>query len=292
MNKPKRCFMSTEIVKQAILNDMPPEVAASLDLSSLETEEDHIDRLNYFKNAIKRTELYRTAFMFALGDLCNRMERRFAIEVGNYADIDELGFSPKTLYQVAYVARRFEPSRRNFALSFEHHRVIAPAPPEKQDLFLKQAQEEQLSTAELRRRYAMDKKGEKDIIVKSFSGLNEESILAWGNDIFLSTIKSTVDRLTDNRQIDEILAKAARYLAIHANEKSITQTVARNTFYQFYLEEKRRPTLSELFERCKDKLPNISRQENLYRQIHDANWSFFLLKEHVRKFNEKHNAND
>jgi hypothetical protein len=57
----------------------------------------------------------------------------------------------QTLRNYAWVARRFEPSRRRDALSFQHHAEVASLPDADQDLWLERAQRLRWSRNELRR---------------------------------------------------------------------------------------------------------------------------------------------
>jgi hypothetical protein len=52
---------------------------------------------------------------------------------------------------IASVCRAFESSRRREVLSFTHHREVAALPPEQADRLLTRAEDERLSTRELRR---------------------------------------------------------------------------------------------------------------------------------------------
>jgi hypothetical protein len=50
------------------------------------------------------------------------------------------GYDAQSLMNMAYVASRFEPSRRRPALSFSHHAELAGLPPEDQELWLDRAE--------------------------------------------------------------------------------------------------------------------------------------------------------
>jgi hypothetical protein len=58
----------------------------------------------------------------------------------------------QTLRNYAWIARRFEASRRRDALSFQHHAEVAALPHADQDLWLERAQRMRWSRNELRRR--------------------------------------------------------------------------------------------------------------------------------------------
>ena len=60
------------------------------------------------------------------------------------------GYDKQTLMNMAYVASRFETSRRRESLSFSHHAELAPLPQLEQDSWLQRAEEEHLSVRTLR----------------------------------------------------------------------------------------------------------------------------------------------
>jgi hypothetical protein len=64
----------------------------------------------------------------------------------------------KTLRNYAWVARKFAPSRRHDALSFQHHAEVAGLPEQEQDAWLDRAEQEGWSVAALRR-YLRDHRG-------------------------------------------------------------------------------------------------------------------------------------
>jgi hypothetical protein len=73
----------------------------------------------------------------------------------NYADryqlaIQSAGLSYQTLRNYAWVARRFEMTRRHAKLSFKHHAEVASLPVEVQDRLLDQAESEEWTTKRLR----------------------------------------------------------------------------------------------------------------------------------------------
>jgi N6-adenosine-specific RNA methylase IME4 len=68
-----------------------------------------------------------------------------------YDDIaEELGYETKALRNIKYVADNIDLSLRKDNLSFSHHTEVASLTPEKQELFLNKAVEENLSVRELR----------------------------------------------------------------------------------------------------------------------------------------------
>jgi hypothetical protein len=60
------------------------------------------------------------------------------------------GYDLQTLRNMAFVAGRFEPSRRRDALSFSHHAELAGLPPDEQELWLDRAEASALSLRCLR----------------------------------------------------------------------------------------------------------------------------------------------
>ena len=87
-------------------------------------------------------------YQFDLGDWLNDGEN-FLGEESRYMRGAELTHkSPAVLRDFAYVARSCR--YRNDALGWHHHKAVAPLPPEKQKEFLKQAQAQRESVAELR----------------------------------------------------------------------------------------------------------------------------------------------
>jgi CYTH domain-containing protein len=60
------------------------------------------------------------------------------------------GYDIQTLKNMAYVASRFDPSRRRDELSWSHHAEVAALPPEEQDRWLSRVQADHLSVKDLR----------------------------------------------------------------------------------------------------------------------------------------------
>ena len=71
--------------------------------------------------------------------------------------IEQAGLEYQTLRNYAWVARRFESSRRREALSFQHHAEVASLPEPEQDLWLQRADAAQWSKTELRRRISAER---------------------------------------------------------------------------------------------------------------------------------------
>jgi hypothetical protein len=65
--------------------------------------------------------------------------------------VEIVGLNYQTLRNYAWVARRFDLSRRRDNLSFQHHMEVAKLPPAEQDRWLDLAAEHRWTTSELRR---------------------------------------------------------------------------------------------------------------------------------------------
>jgi hypothetical protein len=72
------------------------------------------------------------------------------------AALDATHLDYQTLRNYAWVARRFEPSRRREALSFQHHAEVAGLPEADQDLWLERAERLKWSRSYLRRQLKAD----------------------------------------------------------------------------------------------------------------------------------------
>jgi hypothetical protein len=62
-----------------------------------------------------------------------------------------VGLDYQTLRNYAWIARKFEPSRRRSGLPFQHHAEVAALPPAEQDRWLDRAERENWSRTALRR---------------------------------------------------------------------------------------------------------------------------------------------
>ena len=69
--------------------------------------------------------------------------------------LQETNLDYQTLRNYAWVAGRFDPSRRRDRLSFQHHSELASLPEPDQDLWLRRAETEHWSRNELRRRLSL-----------------------------------------------------------------------------------------------------------------------------------------
>ena len=99
---------------------------------------------------------------FWIGDCLAYRQQKW----GMYDDIaEETGMEVRTLREYKMVAENIKSGARAPELSYTHHREVASLPPEKQELFLNKAVEENLSVRELREEIRRDK------VEKSFSEL-------------------------------------------------------------------------------------------------------------------------
>jgi hypothetical protein len=88
------------------------------------------------------------AIQWWIGDMVNWGEERFGERFAQ--GVEALGLAPHTVGNYAWVARAVPVTRRQAALSFEHHAVVAALPPEVQVGWLIVAMNKDLSTRELR----------------------------------------------------------------------------------------------------------------------------------------------
>lgn len=65
--------------------------------------------------------------------------------------VEAVGLDYQTLRNYAWIARKFEPSRRRPGLPFQHHAEVAALPPAEQDRWLDRAERESWSRTTLRR---------------------------------------------------------------------------------------------------------------------------------------------
>jgi hypothetical protein len=83
-----------------------------------------------------------------IGDWVRYGNARYGDRYGAAARVT--GYDQHSLRNMAYVAGRFEVSRRRAALSFSHHAELAALPAEEQELWLDRAESEDLSLRSLR----------------------------------------------------------------------------------------------------------------------------------------------
>jgi hypothetical protein len=77
--------------------------------------------------------------------------------------IDAVGLDYQTVRNYAWVARRFEMSRRRDTLSFQHHAEVASLPPEEQDHWLDRAEDRGWSRNRLRQEIRDSRRAESGI---------------------------------------------------------------------------------------------------------------------------------
>jgi hypothetical protein len=86
------------------------------------------------------------------------------------------GYDAQTLMNMAYVASRFDESRRRGKLSWSHHAEIAAMEPDEQDRWLERAEADRLSVRCLResiRRERLRKKAEEEAAERESSALDD-----------------------------------------------------------------------------------------------------------------------
>jgi hypothetical protein len=86
------------------------------------------------------------------------------------------GYDSQTLMNMAYVASRFDESRRRGKLSWSHHAEIAAMEPDEQDYWLEQAESDRLSVRCLRegvRRERLRKRAEEEAAERESSATSE-----------------------------------------------------------------------------------------------------------------------
>ncbi len=96
-----------------------------------------------------------SASAWALGDWLLFGQRSFGQRYR--AALQETNLDYQTLRNYAWVARRFDPSRRRVCLSFQHHAELASMPEPEQELWLQRAETEHWSRNELRRRLSLQR---------------------------------------------------------------------------------------------------------------------------------------
>lgn len=94
-----------------------------------------------------------SASAWALGDWLLFGQRTFGRRYR--VALQETNLDYQTLRNYAWVAGRFEPSRRRDGLSFQHHAEVASMTEPEQELWLRRAESEHWSRNELRRRLSM-----------------------------------------------------------------------------------------------------------------------------------------
>ncbi|TRZ80526.1 hypothetical protein D4R86_04200 [bacterium] len=106
--------------------------------------------MDVFK-ALKQVE---GCVQFWIGDCLAYRQQKW----GMYDDIaEETGYDKTTLRHIKNITENIESGRRQPLLSFSHHSEVASLTPEKQELFLNKAIEENLSVRDLRREIHKEK---------------------------------------------------------------------------------------------------------------------------------------
>lgn len=101
--------------------------------------------------ALKQVE---GCIQFWIGDCLAYRQQKW----GMYDDVaEETGYEKETLKKYKKISERVETSLRRPELSFSHHEQVAFIPPEKQELFLNKAVEENLSVRDLKREIQKEK---------------------------------------------------------------------------------------------------------------------------------------
>lgn len=88
------------------------------------------------------------AIQWICGDWLNYGEKAYGQKYSQA--LDETGYSYDTLRHVSWVAAKVEPCRRKHNLSWSHHLEVIKLNPDEQDFWLAKAEEENLSTKQLR----------------------------------------------------------------------------------------------------------------------------------------------
>lgn len=92
----------------------------------------------------------KSAVQWAMGDWINYGETRWGEKYAQALDVFDLDYG--YLRNLAWIASRFDLSRRRVTLSWSHHAVTAPLETAQQDGLLLEAQTKQLSRDDLRER--------------------------------------------------------------------------------------------------------------------------------------------
>jgi hypothetical protein len=106
-----------------------------------------IEQSDWLKVGHRLGEISR-ANQWWLGDWLRYGTTRWGAKYTGAARIT--GYDPRSLANMASVARAFPVSRRRAQLSWSHHAAVAALDPEDQDLWLDRAVEDRLSVADLR----------------------------------------------------------------------------------------------------------------------------------------------
>lgn len=127
----------------------------SLDLGAHPISFEAYEALATFLGAVGRSHCWW------VGDLINWGEMVFGEEAAQA--IEALGLHPGTCVNYAYTCRQIARSRRRAELSFAHHRVVAPLPPDTQRYWLERAAAEAWTRSDLDREVAAMRPGEETV---------------------------------------------------------------------------------------------------------------------------------
>jgi len=109
----------------------------------------------YISGRIRRDAVDANLMQLCLGDIIQYAESRWGDTYSQFLDATGLAYG--TLANAAYVARKVALSSRNETLSFAHHLVVAPLPPDQQHEWLQKAAEQEWGGNELRRQVQASK---------------------------------------------------------------------------------------------------------------------------------------
>ena len=120
--------------------------------------------------------------------------------------VEIVGLNYQTLRNYAWVARRFDLSRRRDNLSFQHHMEVAKLPPAEQDRWLDLATEHGWTTSQLRRQIREPGNSESNSgsVLMPRLKADQERITRWrvaaeqANMDFLAWMTASLDRAASN----------------------------------------------------------------------------------------------
>lgn len=98
--------------------------------------------------AVRQLNEITAACQWIIGDLINLNGNKYGCAYEDYTE--QYGLSYAYLADIAYIARKWEFSRRRENLSFSHHKVVASLPDEVAEEFLDLAEEQGWSRSQLR----------------------------------------------------------------------------------------------------------------------------------------------
>jgi hypothetical protein len=135
MSSPRRAHNGTRINNQVLATQLGLRFAGALTFEGWERAGEQISRVV-------------SSSAWCLGDWIIVGQSRFA---NRYKEVVEaVGLDYQTIRNYAWVARRFELSRRRDTLSFQHHAEVAALPPAEQDYWLDRAEDHGWSRNRLR----------------------------------------------------------------------------------------------------------------------------------------------